>query len=121
MGFSMCMCMKLLPGMQHVDLQDADSLGFDVGELEKATPAAPPPPAPTTAADFSWGGARTSQSGPALTSLRDIQSQEAAVTLRPGMLAADQHMLELLYSFRLWKMPGLTYKMLRLRHFPVQV
>ena len=51
------------------------------GHLEKAsTPPPPPPPAPTPAAEFSWGGPRLTQSAQSLTSLRDIQNQEAAFT-----------------------------------------
>ncbi|KAL0037443.1 hypothetical protein WJX79_008419 [Trebouxia sp. C0005] len=54
---------------------------FLSGELEKAaTPPPPPPPPPTPAADFSWGAPKHAQSAQSLTSLRDIQTQEAAVT-----------------------------------------
>ncbi len=60
------------------------------GELEKAaTPPPPPPPPPTPAAEFSWGGPRHAQSAQSLTSLRDIQSQEAAVTHKPGMYSTS--------------------------------
>ncbi len=59
------------------------------GELEKAaTPPPPPPPPPTPAAEFSWGAPRHAQSAQNLTSLRDIQTQEAAVTHKPGMNSA---------------------------------
>lgn len=61
-----------------------------VGELEKAaTPPPPPPPTPTPPADFSWGGTRSGQPATGLTSLRKIQSQEAAITQRPGVHAHD--------------------------------
>ena len=56
------------------------------GELEKAaTPPPPPPPPPTPAAEFSWGAPRHALSAQNLTSLRDIQTQKAAVTHKPGM------------------------------------
>ncbi|KAL0052945.1 hypothetical protein WJX82_010178 [Trebouxia sp. C0006] len=59
---------------------------FLSGELEKAaTPPPPPPPPPTPAAEFSWGAPRHAQSAQNLTSLRDIQTQEAAVTHKPEL------------------------------------
>ena len=69
------------------------------GELEKAaTPPPPPPPPPTPAAEFSWGAPRHAQSAQNLTSLRDIQTQEAAVTHKPGMHSASVSDINMLFS-----------------------
>lgn len=96
--------------------------GVAVGELEKAaTPAPPPPPAPIPAADFSWGGVRSVPPAAGLTSLRDIQSQEAAITQRPGahatcLAAACPRMCCKLQGRK--TQPVLTYKPFRVRPNP---
>lgn len=87
---------------QQFDMQDVDSvlvlMQVNLIRLHHLSRLHHPPP---PAADFSWGGARTSQPGAALTSLRDIQSQEAAVAQRPGITAADLPMLGLVFIIRL--------------------
>ena len=97
-----CVCLFTILTTQvyyFTDIQDAYRLhGVDVGELEKAaTPPPPPPPPPTPAVDFSWGGARSAHPAAALASLRDIQSQEAAVTQRSGRNALHLMMLGVTY------------------------